>query len=148
MPSYLLRRCLLLASLFYFTGSAALAQGFVSLPSAGYASCTDVVLTAQTLTVEDLVSSIGPSVEDAQLVSLANGRKAVVFGVRGLPDAFGYGQWNVRYAVQWHDACGRLLAQGSSSIDGFALYPNEYRTVEVVAFQKDAVRATLRVYLD
>lgn len=107
-----------------------------------------MVLTEQALEVEDLVSSIGPSVEDAQLVSLANGRKAVVFGVRGLPYAHGYGQWNIRYSVRWHDACGRMLPQGSSSIDGFALYPNEYRTVEVVAFQKDAVRATLRVYLD
>jgi hypothetical protein len=131
--------------LFFLSNGIASAQTFTST---GYAPCADSVLVTNALTVEDLVSSIGPSVEDAQLVSLANGRKAVVFGVRGGPYAHGYGQWDVRYAVRWHDACGRLLPQGSSSIDGFALYPNEYRTVEVVAFHKEAVRATLRVYLD
>jgi hypothetical protein len=142
------KRALILAGLFFLTNGYAVAQGFASSTSTGYAGCTEVVLSSETLAVEDLVSSIGPSVEDPQLISLANGRKAVVFGVRGLPYAHGYGQWNVRYSVRWHDACGRLLPQGSSSIDGFALYPNEYRTVEVVAFQKEAVRATLRVYLD
>ena len=129
----------------FLSNGIASAQTFTAT---GYAPCADSVLIANSLTVEDLVSSIGPSVEDVQLVSLANGRKAVVFGVRGGPYAHGYGLWNVRYSVRWHDACGRLLPQGSSSIDGFALYPNEYRTVEVVAFQKEAVRATLRVYLD
>lgn len=143
-----LRICLIASHLFFLTGGAAVAQGAASSRAAVYAGCSDTVLVTETLTVEDLISSIGPSLEDTQLVSLANGRKAVIFGVRGQPYALGYGQWNVRYSVRWHDVCGRLLPQSSGSIDGFALYPNEYRNVEAVAFHKEAVRATLRVYLD
>lgn len=146
-----MRSCSIFTRLFFVAGLFFLKNGIAHAQistTTGYASCSETVLVTDALIVEDLVSSIGPSIEDVQLVSLANGRKAVVFGVRGGPDAHGYGQWNVRYAVRWHDACGRPLPQGSSSIDGFTLYPNEYRTVEAVAFQKDAVRATLRVYLD
>lgn len=118
------------------------------LTAQAYAPCSESVLVSNPLTVEGLLSPTEPSIEDVQLVSLANGRKAVVFGVRGKPEAFRYGKWNFRYAVRWYDSCGRLLPQGSGSIDGFDLYPNEYRVVEAVSFQKDAVRATLRVYLD
>ena len=110
--------------------------------------CLDGARVAQLLQVDDQISAFGPKLEDAQLIALENGRKAVVFGVRNVPYNFEYQQWNIRYEVIWHDLCGRLLPQASPLVDGFVLFPNEYRSIEVVSFHKNAVRASLRIYFE
>lgn len=112
------------------------------------AACLDGARVAQLLQVDDQITPFGPKLEDAQLVALENGRKAVVFGVRNVPYNFEYQQWNIRYEVIWHDVCGRLLPQASPLVDGFILYPNDYRSIEVVSFHKNAARASLRIYFE
>ena len=129
----------------YFFCTAAWGQ-VVQLSSSG--SCLDGALIPSLLQVEDQISPFGPKLEDAQLIALENGRKAVLFGVRNLPYNNTFQQWNIRYSVTWHDECGRLLPQSSSAVDGFILYPNEYRSIEVVSFYKNAMRASLRIYFE
>lgn len=129
----------------YFLCSAAWGQG-TQQPRLG--SCLDGALLPSLLQVEDQITPFGPKLEDAQLIALENGRKAVVFGVRNMPYNNEFQQWNIRYSVTWHDECGRLLPQASSSVDGFLLHPNEYRSIEVVSFHKNAMRASLRIYFE
>jgi hypothetical protein len=100
------------------------------------------------LTVEDQISPFGPRLEDVQLVTLENGRKAVVFAVRNLPVNGAFQYWNVRYSVSWQDSCGRLLPTGSSAVDGYLLNPNDFITSQAVAFDPRSARATLRVYFE
>lgn len=141
----LLRSTSLVALCLYFLCTAAWGQ-VVQLSSSG--SCLDGVQIPSLLQVEDQITPFGPKLEDAQLIALENGRKAVVFGVRNLPYNNAFQQWNIRYSVTWHDECGRLLPQTSPSVDGFILHPNEYRSIEVVSFHKNAVRASLRIYFE
>ena len=113
-----------------------------------FGSCLDGALMPSLLQVDDQITPFGPKLEDAQLIALENGRKAVVFGVRNMPYNNEFQQWNIRYSVIWHDECGRLLPQSSPSVDGFLLHPNEYRSIEVVSFHKTAMRASLRIYFE
>lgn len=119
-----------------------------SAPLPRFGTCLDGALMPSLLQVDDQITPFGPKLEDAQLIALENGRKAVVFGVRNIPYNNEFQQWNIRYSVTWHDDCGRLLPQASSSVDGFLLYPNEYRSVEAVSFHKSAMRASLRIYFE
>lgn len=119
-----------------------------SAPLPRFGSCLDGVLMPSLLQVDDQITPFGPKLEDAQLIALENGRKAVVFGVRNLPYNNTFQQWDIRYSVTWHDECGRLLPQSSPSVDGFLLHPNEYRSIEVVSFHKNAMRASLRIYFE
>jgi hypothetical protein len=135
--------------------SVALALFLVCKPAVGQAlqytaspACLDGVQVAQLLQVDDQISAFGPKLEDAQLIALENGRKAVVFGVRNVPYNFEFQQWNIRYEVIWHDACGRLLPQASPLVDGFILFPNDYRSIELISFYKNAARASLRIYFE
>jgi hypothetical protein len=106
------------------------------------------VTVSEILRVEDQISQYGPRIEDVQLTVLPNGRKAVVFAVRNVPVNGAMEYWNVRYAVRWQDDCGRFLTTGTSTPDGFLLNPNDYQSVQVVAFDQRAARAVLRVYLE
>lgn len=110
--------------------------------------CNDAAQLPALLTVEDQISPFGPRLEDVELKTLENGRKAVTFAVRNLPVNGAFQFWNLRYAVLWRDACGHLLANTSPSVDGMLLNPNDYLTFQSVATDPLAVRATLRVYFE
>jgi uncharacterized protein YcfL len=131
--------------LYFLFGATALGQ---NVQSPQFGSCLDGALMPSLLKVDDQITPFGPKLEDAQLIALENGRKAVVFAVRNISYNNEFQQWNIRYSVIWHDECGRLLPQASPSVDGFLLHPNEYRSIEVVSFHKNARRASLRIYFE
>ena len=100
------------------------------------------------LRVEDQVSRFGPQIENTQLLALSNGRKAVVFSIRNVAINGVFPTGKIIYTVTWNDACGRIFPDHSTATDGFYLNPNEYKTVESIAFNKNAVRAILRVHFE
>lgn len=100
------------------------------------------------LIIEDEATANGALVEDTALIVLPNGMKAVQFAVRHTKRHFASKQiLKVRYTVNWTDACGRKVMNGSQITDGLALNPQEYRIVQSAAMHADASNARLRIYV-
>lgn len=124
-------------------------QAFGQTSAVGHpANCPSTAVLPDLLQIEDQVSQFGPRLEDAQLVLLQNGRRAVIFSVRNVPINGTFQYWNIRYRITWQDACGRLLPDISRSVEGFVLNPSDVQTFQSVAFDPHAVRAVLRIYIE
>lgn len=135
----------IVAALFLAVASPiAQAQG-----DAGRVVSCDITTAPQTpLRIEDKASAEGASVENAVLITLPNGLKAVQFSLRHTrsPDPFKT-ILKVRYEVDWTDDCGRQIKAGSPVLDGAALDPQRRMDLRSTAMHPDATHALLRVYV-
>jgi len=125
-------------------GPIAQAQG----GAARVVSCDITIAPQAPLRVEDKASAEGASVENAVLVTLPNGLKAVQFSLRHSrsPDPFKT-ILKVRYEVNWTDNCGRHIKAGSTILHGVALDPQRRMDIQSTAMHPDATHALLRVYV-
>lgn len=112
-------------------------------------TCDNTITQQPLLQVHDEASIDGALVQDAQLITLANGLKAVTFGVRYAPRTYPSDRiLKVRYTVTWTDSCGRLVTGGTNTLNGIVLNPKQYQTIQSTAFHVTASHATLRVYVE
>lgn len=112
-------------------------------------NCDSTIAQQPLLKIHDDASIDGALVQDAQLITLANGMKAVTFAVRYSPRVFPSNLiLKVRYTVTWTDDCGRLITGGTNTINGIILNPRQYQAIQSTAFHATASRATLRVYVE
>lgn len=104
---------------------------------------------AAELLIHDEATANGALIENASLITLPNGMKAVTFSARYAPRLYASEKTlMVRYTVAWTDACGRSVSLGSNHTDGFALNPRQTSQAQATAFSKDASLAVLRVYVE
>lgn len=112
-------------------------------------TCDTTVAPQSALQVEDQSSLAGAQVENATVITLANGMKAVQFSVRYAKRMDLSGRLlKFRYTVEWLDDCGRRITVGANMTDGLILSRNQYRTVQSTAMHRDASRAILRTYVE
>ncbi len=112
-------------------------------------NCDSTIAQQPLLKIHDEASIDGALVQDAQLITLPNGMRAVTFAVLHTPRTFAVNQiLKVRYTVTWTDDCGRLITGGTNTINGIILNPRQHQVVQSTAFHSTASRATLRVYVE
>ncbi|HWL30466.1 MAG TPA: hypothetical protein VNQ97_16330 [Burkholderiaceae bacterium] len=112
-------------------------------------TCDTTIAPRPALQVEDEASLAGALVESPSLVVLPNGMKAVQFAVRYAKRLIPSDRiLKVRYTVTWFDDCGRTLMNGANTLEGLALSPRQYQTLQSTAMHPDASRALLRIYVD
>lgn len=112
-------------------------------------TCDTTIASQPALRVEDEASIDGALVESPSLITLPNGMKAVQFAVRYARRLVPSDRiLKVRYTVTWFDDCGRTLTNGTNTLDGLALNPKQYQTLQSTAMHPDASRALLRIYVD
>lgn len=112
-------------------------------------TCDTTSASQPALRVEDEASIGGALVENASLITLPNGMKAVQFSVRYAKRLLPSERiLKVRYTVTWFDDCARTLANGTNTIDGLILNPGQYQTIQSTAMHPDATRALFRIYVD
>jgi uncharacterized protein YcfL len=129
--------------------SAALSSAGVLANSLRVYTCDTTIASQPILRVEDEASIAGALVEAPSLVTLPNGMKAVQFAVRYAKRLIPSGRiLKVRYTVTWFDDCGRTLTNGVNTIEGLALNPRQYQTLQSTAMHRDASRALFRIYVD
>lgn len=138
-----------LSQVLLIAGCLLLPLSVASADSLRVYTCDNTITQQPQLKVHDEASIDGALVQDAQVITLANGFKAVTFGVRYAPRAYPSDRiLKVRYTVTWTDSCGRLVTGGTNTIDGIILNPKQYQAIQSTAFHATASNATLRVYVE
>ncbi|MER1941611.1 hypothetical protein ABS755_13010 [Castellaniella sp. FW104-16D08] len=112
-------------------------------------TCDTTVAPQALLQVQDEASSKGAVVQNATLVTLASGMKAVQFSVRNArnPNPFNT-ILKVHYTIHWSDDCGRLITTGAQVSDGLMLDANRQEIVQSVAMDLYATHAMLRITVE